>query len=195
MEPMSQSALIETIRLEIRQRAEEGERILLATPGNYGWHFIREFLALSAEDAVKCSNFIGETIDLAVQYGFREMLLVGHAGKLIKAAAGVMNTHSSMADGRMECLAAWAGACNAGAERINRILSAVTVDEALGILEEQEGLREAVMEKVMEQIAKHLKHRAGERLAIEAVLFTNDRGILGETAGAKGMMEQVRRHR
>ena len=51
------------------------------------------------------------------------------------------------------------------------------------------------MEKVMEQIAKHLKHRAGERLAIEAVLFTNDRGILGETAGAKGMMEQVRRHR
>ena len=195
VEPMSQSALIETIRLEIRQRAEEGERILLATPGNYGWHFIREFLALSAEDAVKCSNFIGETIDLAVQYGFREMLLVGHAGKLIKAAAGVMNTHSSMADGRMECLAAWAGACNAGAERINRILSAVTVDEALGILEEQEGLREAVMEKVMEQIEKHLKHRAGERLAIEAVLFTNDRGILGETAGAKGMMEQVRRHR
>ena len=195
VEPMSQSALIETIRLEIRQRAEEGERILLATPGNYGRHFIREFLALSAEDAVKCSNFIGETIDLAVQYGFREMLLVGHAGKLIKAAAGVMNTHSSMADGRMECLAAWAGACNAGAERINRILSAVTVDEALGILEEQEGLREAVMEKVMEQIEKHLKHRAGERLAIEAVLFTNDRGILGETAGAKGMMEQVRRHR
>ena len=56
-------------------------------------------------------------------------------------------------------------------------------------------ITEAVMEKVMEQIEKHLKHRAGERLAIEAVLFTNDRGILGETAGAKGMMEQVRRHR
>ncbi len=195
VEPMSQSALIETIRLEIRQRAAEGETLLLAMPGNYGFHFLRESLGLPAENGVKCSNFIGETIDMAVRYGFRKMLLVGHAGKLIKVAAGVMNTHSSMADGRLECLAAWAGASGAGAERVNRILSAVTADEALLILEEQEGLRDAVMEKIMGQIARHLARRAGEDLAIEAVLFTNERGLLGMTSGAGEMIKELREKR
>ena len=42
-----------------------------------------------------------------MQENIEEVLLVGHGGKLIKLAAGVMNTHSSVADGRMETLAAW----------------------------------------------------------------------------------------
>ncbi len=192
VEPMSQTALIETIRLEIRQRAEEGQENLLVTPGNYGRSFLEEQLGLSAERAVKCSNFIGETIDLAVQYGFKRLLLVGHGGKLVKLAAGIMNTHSSAADGRMECLAAWAGACGAGMERISRILSCIAVDEALAVLEEEAGLREAVMERVMEQIARHVRRRAGESLQVEVLLFTNERGTLGQTEGAEEMLRLMK---
>ena len=40
----------------------------------------------------------------------RSLLLIGHIGKLIKVAAGVMNTHSRQADCRMEVLAAYAAA-------------------------------------------------------------------------------------
>lgn len=74
------------------------------TPGNYGESFLRDELDVNLDYAVKCSNYIGESLDMAVQENIEEVLLVGHGGKLIKLAAGVMNTHSSVADGRMETL-------------------------------------------------------------------------------------------
>lgn len=192
VEPMSEAALIETIRLEIRQKAAEGVRSILAVPGNYGERFVSQNMGISLKDAVKCSNYIGATIDIAAESGIENLLLIGHAGKLIKLSAGVMNTHSSIADGRMECLAAYGAACGASREMAGRILKCITVDEALGILEESAGLREAVMEMAMERIDGHLKRRAGAGLRIEAVLFTNDRGILGVTPAAVKMIERLR---
>ena len=140
---------------------------------------------------VKCSNFIGNTIDMAVEEGAGGILLVGHGGKLIKLAAGIMNTHSSAADGRMEVLAAYGAACGADSCLVNRILEAITVDEGLRLLETREGLRDQVMERVMERIEGHLKGRAAGRLEIEAVVFTNERGILGATSGAAVMLERI----
>lgn len=191
VEPMSEKALLETIRLEIRQKAAEGIKNLLVVPGNYGEQFVSGYLGMSVNDGIKCSNFIGNTIDMAAEAGIEGILLVGHAGKLCKLAAGVMNTHSSVADGRMECLAAYGAACGASRDMVCRILDCITVDEALGILEEEEGLREAAMEAMTERIHSHLKRRAAGRLIIEAVLFTNDRGILGTTSGAVAMIGKL----
>lgn len=194
VEPMSEEALFETIRLEIGQKVLEGqgrERILLMVPGNYGERFAAEELGLSIADGVKCSNHIGASIDMAAEAGVERFLLVGHAGKLLKVAAGVMDTHSSMADGRMECLAAYGAACGADQAMVRRILSCITVDGALEILEERRGLREAVMAMAMERIHLHLTRRAGGRLKIEALLFTNDRGVLGMTPGAAQMIQEL----
>ena len=192
VEPMSQEAVLETIRLEIGQRVLEGDSCLLLTPGNYGMDFAAESLGLDSRQAVKCSNFIGASIDLAVQAGAKGLLLIGHMGKLVKLAAGIMNTHSKEADGRMEILAAYAGAAEAPAGMIRQILGSVTVDQALALLEEQEGLREAVMAAVTEAVFFHLKKRAGEGMEVQAILFTNERGILGMTPGAKKLLEELR---
>ena len=54
--------------------------------------------------SVKYSNFLGEAIDAAVEFGAKGILLVGHIGKLVKLAAGIMNTHSRNADARMDIL-------------------------------------------------------------------------------------------
>ena len=194
VEPMSETALLETIRLEIRQKALEGQgrkQILLLTPGNYGERFAADHLGLSMAAGVKCSNHIGAAIDMAAAAGVERVLLVGHAGKLLKVAAGVMNTHSSMADGRMECLAAYGAACGADREKVRRILDCVTVDGALAVLEEAQGLREAVMAMAMERIDHHLTCRARGSLKIEALLFTNDRGVLGMTPGAARMVQEL----
>ena len=146
----------------------------------------------SASSLDLCSNFIGASIDLAVQAGAKGLLLIGHMGKLVKLAAGIMNTHSKEADGRMEILAAYAGAAEAPAGMIRQILGSVTVDQALALLEEQEGLREAVMAAVTEAVFFHLKKRAGEGMEVQAILFTNERGILGMTPGAKKLLEELR---
>ena len=108
VEPMSSQALLDTIWVELRQRKESGYDYVAVSPGNYGLDFMKETYGYDLDKSVKCSNFIGDTIDMAVELGFRKMLLTGHIGKLIKVAGGIMNTHSKEADCRMELLAAFA---------------------------------------------------------------------------------------
>lgn len=192
VEPMSEAALLATIRLELRQKVLDGRSQVLVTPGNYGEAFLKNSLGIGLGESVKCSNFIGDTIDMAVEEGAGGILLVGHAGKLVKLAAGIMNTHSSAADGRMEILAAYGAACGADCKLVRQILDAITVDEGLRLLETQEGLREQVMEQVMERLYSHLRRRGGGRIETEAVVFTNERGILGMTPGAAFMLESFK---
>ena len=109
VEPMSEKALVDTIRVELNQRRAGGADYVLLTPGNYGCDFIRAGLNLRPEWAVQTSNFIGQSLDICRELGFRGALLVGHIGKLVKVGGGMMNTHSKYGDCRMEILAAHAG--------------------------------------------------------------------------------------
>ncbi|HJB08840.1 MAG TPA: cobalt-precorrin-5B (C(1))-methyltransferase CbiD [Candidatus Enterocloster faecavium] len=195
VEPMSQEALLKSIELEITQKVLEGCSDLVMVPGNYGLDFAAGQLGLNLGEAVKCSNFLGASIDMAVQAGAKGLLLIGHMGKLVKLAAGIMNTHSREADGRMEILAAYSGALGAPPNLIRRILDAVTVDQALNLMEEADGLLPEVMEEVTRAAYRHLKKRAGEELEAEAILFTNERGILGKTPGADRLLARIRENK
>ena len=104
VEPMSQQALIDTTRVELNMRRALGDTDLLLTVGNYGDDFARYKLGLSLERRIKCSNFVGQTLSDAAALGFHRVLLIGHIGKLVKLGAGILNTHSSQADARMEIL-------------------------------------------------------------------------------------------
>jgi cobalt-precorrin-5B (C1)-methyltransferase len=106
VEPMSNQALIDTIRLELRQLAATGARAVLLTPGNYGAAFSRETLELDVSAGIFCSNFIGDAIDAATNEGFDCILLVGHIGKLVKLGIGMTNTNPQTATGawRRSCL-------------------------------------------------------------------------------------------
>lgn len=109
--PMSEEALLASIRLEMQQKYADGERFLLVTPGNYGEDFIRRgelSRALDAEHSMKCSNYVGETVEMAAELGFSGILFVAHIGKFIKVSGGIMNTHSAQADCRAELIAAQA---------------------------------------------------------------------------------------
>ena len=104
VEPMSDQALLDTIRVEIRVRKEEGLKILPAAPGNYGKNFFLEKYGFSLDTSVTASNFIYDTVKMAADAGFTKMLFVGHIGKLVKVAGGIRNTHSQYGDHRMEIL-------------------------------------------------------------------------------------------
>ena len=185
VEPMSERALVDTIALEIRQAAASGSDALVLTPGNYGMDYLREKLpALKNIPAAKCSNFIGDAVDIAVTEGLRDVLLVGHVGKLVKLAGGIMNTHSRSADCRRELFCAHAALCGAGRETCRELMEQVSADGCLAVLEKA-CLREAVMESLLPEIQAHLDRRAAGALRIGAILFSNVYGLLGETAGVK----------
>lgn len=188
VEPMSEQALIDTIHVDIDARYAAGQRMLLLCPGNYGEDFARDVLGLDISRGVKCSNFIGEALDYAVYRGFEGVLLVGHAGKLIKLAAGIFQTHSAYADGRQEIFASHAALCGADQQTITELMQAVTVDDCLHILKRVQ-LDKPVLASISQKIQLHLHHRtvgkSGRTFAMEYVIFTNQYGVLMQTEQAE----------
>lgn len=187
VEPMSEDAIRETIHLEIKVRKAEGRQVLLAAPGNYGEEFARKLLKLPDGQWVKCSNYIGELMDYAVLEGMEQILLTGHMGKMVKVAAGVMNTHSRYGDGRMEILAAHTAAAGGDTGLILKIMNSNTTEEALNEIRES-GLLEPTVERILMRIGYYLNERAKHRLKIGVILFSNQLGLLGKNQEAEEML-------
>ena len=190
VEPMSEKALVDTIRVELRQRRENGAEYVLLTPGNYGSDFIHNALGLDWKLAVQVSNFIGDSLDICTELGFKGALLIGHIGKLVKIGGGMLNTHSKYGDCRMEILAAHAGAAGADPETINGILECVACDDALRMLREA-GKLESTLLRLTERVAFHLAHRAGAALETGAIIFSKEYGVLGESKNAGRLLKQI----
>lgn len=183
VEPMSNQALLDTIRVELNQRRAEGFDYIAVAPGNYGLDFMKKAYGYDLDKSVKCSNFIGVTIDMAVECGFTRMLLTGHIGKLIKVAGGIMNTHSKEADCRMELLSAFAIHEGAGADVAAKILDCVATEDAVRLLREA-GKQQEVMDYAMERIMFYLNKRAGGRMQIDCIMYDNTFGELAKSKEA-----------
>ena len=190
VEPMSEKALVDTIRVELNQRKVGGDEYVLLTPGNYGCDFIRAGLELNPEQAVQSSNFIGQTLDICRELGFRGALLVGHIGKLVKLGGGMMNTHSKYGDCRMEILAAHAGVAGLAPEKIGELLQCVACDDALRIIRDA-GCFEKTMTGLTERILFHLRHRAGEDMEVGTILFSKEYGLLAQSENAMELIEKI----
>lgn len=190
VEPMSEKALIESIRVEMKQHFCQGEKYLLVTPGNYGAEYLRHHMHLPFERNIKCSNYIGETIDMAIDMGVKGILFVSHIGKFVKVAAGIMNTHSHSADGRMEILCANAVRAGADLDCARKVLECNTTDEALEILEDR-GILQDTLGELMERIQFYLDHRSYRQILLGAVIFSNVHGYLGQTRDAETIIEKL----
>ncbi len=202
VEPMSESALLETIRLDIRVKAADGRQGIILTPGNYGEMFLHERMGIPLGEAVKCSNFIGDSVDMAVEEGVKRVLVAGHVGKLIKVAGGVRNTHSKYGDRRMEILGRmtrevlegdgseiwgerkqkWKGLRDSEIrERLLRgVEGANTTEEAVGRLKEA-----GIAELVLACGAKHVKEQillwSEGALEAEVIMFSSVHEVAGRT--------------
>lgn len=194
VEPMSTRAILDTIRVELNQRKALGNRIAAVSPGNYGLNFMKETYGYDLNRSVKCSNYVGDTVDMVREMDFRGMLLTGHIGKLIKVSGGIMNTHSKEGDARMELLAAGVIRAGGSMDTLRGILNCRVTEEALGIIQaESPALLRKSMESVMDRILYYLRKRAGEELPVECILYSNEFGLLAASPGAMDMLEELRK--
>lgn len=191
VEPMSEQALIDTISVELDVRKAQNEEFIIVTPGNYGQDFLRDNLCIAVDKCVKCSNFIGDTIDMCIEKGFKSMLLVGHIGKLSKLGCTIYNTHSRYADGRMEAFALCAALCGAEREVLENILGCITTDAALEILK-KEGIFDETIKMLEKRIDRSLKLRAKGSIEIGMITFSEEYGILCKTENADNMLEKLK---
>ena len=186
--PMSEEALLKTIEVEMKMRILNGDKYILATPGNYGQRFVKEHMTLPFEKNIICSNYIGKTIDMAINNGAKGILFISHIGKFIKVAGGIMDTHSKSADCRAELIAASAIRAGADLEVVRQVLDSVTTDESLEILDKN-GLLASTMDIIVQRIDMYLSHRSSDKITIGAIVFSNVLGHLGQTKNTKQLIE------
>jgi cobalt-precorrin-5B (C1)-methyltransferase len=187
VDPMSEQALIDTIHVEMDSRRAAGERHILAFFGNYGVDFSRDTLHLDVSKRITFSNYIGEMLDYAVYCGFEDVLIVGHIGKLVKVAQGIMNTHSRYADGRTTLMALDAVFAGASPQTARAVYDSITTDESLRILQEK-SLLQPVMEQICDKINYYIDHRVSGAIRTGAIMFSNTYGILGYTGQARELL-------
>ncbi len=179
VQPMSEKALIDSIKVEIDFTIanSNGLNLLTITPGNYGYDYAKDILGIDVNEAVKCSNYIGETLDYALYKGVKKIVFIGHAGKLVKIAGGIMNTHSNIGDCRMEIIAAHCGMFGMDSENIKKIMECVTVNTAIEIIRQCD-LEEKVWSSIGNKIKFYLNHRVNNEIEIEFYVFTQEDGLL-----------------
>ncbi len=190
VEPMSETAIVDTIRAEMNMRAAEGARVLLVVPGNYGKDFSDGIPGVDSDLAVKCSNFVGQMLDHACELKV-DVVLVSNLGKLVKVAGGIMNTHSREADARMEILASNAALAGADADTVREIMKCISTDDALEVLD-RAGLIPEVSRLLMDKVEFHMNHRTGGAIRTSAVMFSSAYGLLGKTSLADVMLDEIR---
>ncbi|MDR2068269.1 MAG: cobalt-precorrin-5B (C(1))-methyltransferase CbiD [Spirochaetaceae bacterium] len=189
VEPKSNDGFTGAIRAEFSVLRAGGDRKALITPGNYGKDFLKAWGGAAGRVPVVCSNYIGEALDMAVEFGFEQLLLVGHIGKLIKLVTGNFNTHSRYGDPRLEIFAAYAGLAGAPRRLIGQILDCAVTEQALVLLGGGK-LWEDVKGRILAGIQEQLDRRCGGKIKTGAVLFSTTRGLLGSTPGAADILKQ-----
>ena len=190
VEPMSEQAIVDTIAVELHQAALGDRSGLLLTPGNYGIQFIQEMSPdLPRLPCVKYSNYLGDALDIAAMEGFPCVLIVGHIGKLVKLAGGIMNMHSKMADCRRELFCAYAALCGAGQEVCRKLMEQVTTDGCIAVLDEN-GLRQPVMKSLIDAMQRHLDRRAAGAMRVGVVVFSNEYGLLGQSEAGETLLRE-----
>lgn len=190
VEPQSTQALIDCIEVELKAYEAENIDYVILTPGNYGENFLGAFADLKDLPKVKISNFVGESLKFSVKHNFTHVLMVGHIGKFLKIAGGIMNTHSDYGDCRMELIAAHSALCGADREVIKKIMNSVTTDDCMGILDEI-GLRDEVLKSMLGKIQANIQRKVGDNIKIGAVIFSNKYGFLGKTDTADEVLEYM----
>ena len=188
--PMSEEAMKDSLLVELDMYARQGHHAILFVLGTTGENALKaqygEFRCI-----LQVSNYIGFMIEEAVERGFTDILIGGFVGKLVKVASGTMNTHSHVADGRLETICTHAALQGASRDVIERIYSCVTTKAAMKIVEE-EGLTD-IWKDMAERASAHCRKTAHGMARVGVVFLDAENRVLAESANVPEVLNTVRR--
>ncbi|MCX5780735.1 MAG: cobalt-precorrin-5B (C(1))-methyltransferase CbiD [Firmicutes bacterium] len=179
--PMSDEAYVDSLLPQIDQALALGHSSLVLTPGGMGARKARE-MGIPEDAVVQTSNFIGIMLDECADRSVPEIILLGHIGKLIKVAAGIFNTHSKIADGRRETLAAHAAMMGAESSVIRQIMELNTLEASVELIKSLQ--LTPVYYSLAEWVSKRCRERLGQEIKVGTILYALNGEILGYDAEA-----------
>jgi cobalt-precorrin-5B (C1)-methyltransferase len=184
VKPLSMEACRRSLVPQIDVAVSAGYERVFFVPGNIGERITKKLFNPPEDAIVQTGDFVGYMLDKAAEKGVKEILFLGHPGKLAKVAAGIFNTHHKVADARNEVVAAYAGAVGADAALVNRILQANTTEESITLLK-QANLSEQVFDRIAERVSQRISERVQQKIKISIVLVSLDGEVLGADTNAR----------
>ena len=122
-------------------------------------------------------------IESTVKLGFKKIIMLGHIAKAIKVAGGIFNTHSRVADGRMETMAACAFLVDEKHEIIRKILASNTIEEACDYIENKE-----IYHLIANRVAFKMQEYARADIEVSAAIFSFKGETIGESDNYQRMV-------
>ncbi|QKQ99694.1 cobalamin biosynthesis protein CbiD [Metallosphaera tengchongensis] len=156
---------------------------VVLVPGNIGETSARKKLAVDKRSIVQMAIFTGGMLKASAKRGFKEILLYGHVGKLIKSAIGIWNTHYKYGDGRLETITAYAAKHGIDPQDLQKIFSAKTTDDAIQILSKYDYF--SIFNDIANRIVKNSRELISNKSDIYCILINMEGEIVGESEGAK----------
>lgn len=188
--PMSEEAMKESLALELRVRISQGHKTLAFVLGAGGEQAVRELYGPGL-GCVLVSNYMGFMLDEARALGVSSILVVGFAGKLVKLAADIMNTHSHVADGRRETLCTFAALAGAPTAVVREIYGCKTVQAAMDVIDHYGyGF---IWTDIAREAARKCSLRVQGELEVAVVLLDKEKHILGQSGNAESAARGLRR--
>lgn len=189
LNPMSEESLKKSLYTEMKFLKENSNKdYIIFTFGNYGKTYC-EKIGLDISNLMTIGNHVGFMISKAKELGYKKIILVGHIGKAIKIAGGIFNTHSKVADARMEIMGANAFLSGESKETVTKILNSNTVEEACEYIKNDKFFKE-ISNKVSLKVKKFLKT---DEIRCEVLLFSFKKEILGFSDGFYKLVEEERK--
>ena len=186
--PMSEEAMKDSLLAELTMYARQGYQEILFVLGTTGENALK-----AAYGDFKCilqvSNYIGFMIEEAVELGFTTILIGGFVGKLVKVASGTMNTHSHVADGRIETICTHVALHGASTEVIRRIYDCLTTKAAMKVVEEEGYM--GIWPDIAQKASIYCKKTAHEMAEVGIILLDGKNEILAQSENAENVLSKV----
>jgi cobalt-precorrin-5B (C1)-methyltransferase len=167
--PISDEEYLGHVEAELKAVRAVSQLAVLAT-GNRAVEYARRDFG---DVVVKVGDWVGAAVKLAVEMGFDEVVVAGLPAKLVKVAAGALNTHHRYCDARMESLTYAAVVANVPREALKKIAEAQSVAEALTYLGQY---REEVLSVVAGRVKERLSRHVGRE--VKVVIYGEDGGVM-----------------
>ncbi len=177
VKPFSVSALKTSIIMELEVVRASGIEMVILVPGNIGKAAVLAHYRIERDSIVMISNYIGEMLKESSKR-FKNIVLAGHPGKLVKTLQGDFYTHSKSSRSALPLVKSRVRALwHTGHEKPN-IEEITTVEGVIYALEASERVG------LFNQLANEIEHEAngylGHQSRVGVVLVDMHSGIIGK---------------
>lgn len=176
--PKSLDAYKASLSLQLDVLKAQGYKKAVLVLGYVGEKFAREVLKADEDSIIKIGDHVGFMLKECQKKKIKDVLLIGHIGKLVKIARGQFNTHSKFGDNRVDTIADYAKACGAKKVIIDELLKQATAEATIDILKKNK------LTKVFPELSERIAASINEYLGISANVKCMLLSLKGEVLNA-----------